>query len=29
MTEELDRYINSAEFKRRYATVLARQLANT
>ena len=27
MTEELDRYINSAEFKRRYATVLARQAA--
>jgi hypothetical protein len=25
MTEELDRYINSAEFKQRYATVLARQ----
>ena len=27
MTDELERYINSAEFKQRYATVLARQKA--
>jgi hypothetical protein len=27
MTEELDRYISSDDFKRRYATVLARQAA--
>ena len=27
MDDELERYVNSAEFKQRYATVLARQAA--